>query len=78
MQPPPLPPWAIQACRLWKRSDVPGFALAGTWGGLKVLIFENPHKRSEDDAEFVLCVAQPLRKAIDHTISDNLKKDRDP
>ena len=60
-QPRPLPSWATPACRLWKRTDVAGVALVGNWRGLKVLIYENPDKRDADDADYVLCVAAPLR-----------------
>lgn len=77
-QPHPLPPWAIQVCRLWRRSEMRGFALAGNWGGVKVLIYENPEKRDPDDADFVLCFAPPLRKTLPRPSHDyEMKKDTD-
>lgn len=61
-QPHPLPPWAVQACRLWRRPGAPAFALTGVWGGVKVFVFENPDKRDADDADYVLCIAAPSRR----------------
>lgn len=63
-QPLPLPPWAVQACRLWRRS-APGtaFSLSGVWGGVRVHVFENPDKRDADDADFILCIASPARRS---------------
>lgn len=72
--PRPLPPWATPACRLWKRTDAPAFTLSGVWGGVRVLIYENPEKRDEDDADYVLCLAPPLR----HTNSAGRKSITNP
>lgn len=58
----PLPPWAVQACRLWRRSTGSAFSLSGVWGGVRVHVFENPDKRDADDADYVLCIASPARR----------------
>lgn len=56
---PPLPPWAIPVCRLWRRTQASDFALAGRLGAAKVYVFANPDKRSAGDADFFLCIASP-------------------
>lgn len=61
-QPHPLPPWAVQACRLWRRTSGAAFSLSGVWGGVRVHVFENPDKRDADDADYVLCIASPTRR----------------
>lgn len=73
-QPRPLPSWATPPCRLWKRIDTAGLALVGNWGGLKVLVYENPDKRDAEDSDYLLCVAPLLR----HTNSAGRKSTINP
>lgn len=54
-----LPRWVIPACRLWQRPAAQGFCLSGIWGGLRVLVYANPDRRSATDAEYILCVSAP-------------------
>jgi hypothetical protein len=52
--PPPLPDWCIPVCRLWIRKNEKGAHLSGRLGGAKIIIFPNPDRRDENDAEWIL------------------------
>ena len=63
--PPPLPTWAIPACRLWARASPFGLCLSGRLGGVKVLVWPNPDRRDDNDAQYVLCLARSLPQRDD-------------
>lgn len=54
---PPLPDWAIPVVRMWERETGRGRFLSGKWGGARVLLFPNPQRRDDRDAEWMLCLA---------------------
>ena len=52
----PLPDDAVPCLRLWERQGTKGWFLGGKIGAARLHIYRNPHRRDDQDAEWLLTI----------------------